>query len=146
MSCFAKYFTEALVKQVSILYRNQKQEISDNMLILERQTDSIRRELNGAITLSGGSQRQYFMLNPALNVRRAPLLAGRCTSEYGYIDKLKNWVGEGDFTKRNAINSGRLTVLFYLWRKKGLGRLKVWHRRVSFSGVLMVLYLIVRRI
>jgi hypothetical protein len=70
---FAKYFTEALVKQVSDFYIETKSKKSrDNMLILERQTDSIRRELNGAITGVAVANDNTFMLNPALNVRRAP--------------------------------------------------------------------------
>jgi uncharacterized protein involved in exopolysaccharide biosynthesis len=43
-----------------------------NMEILERQTDSIRAELNGAITGVAVANDNTFMLNPALNVRRAP--------------------------------------------------------------------------
>ncbi len=42
------------------------------MDILERQTDSIRGELNGAITGVAVSNDNTFMLNPALNVRRVP--------------------------------------------------------------------------
>jgi uncharacterized protein involved in exopolysaccharide biosynthesis len=42
------------------------------MLILERQTDSIRRELNAAITGVAVANDNTFNLNPALNVRRAP--------------------------------------------------------------------------
>lgn len=70
---FAKVFTEALVKQVSDFYIDSKSKKSrENMLILERQTDSIRRELNGAITGVAVANDNTFMLNPALNVRRAP--------------------------------------------------------------------------
>ena len=42
------------------------------MAILEKQTDSIRRELNGAITGVAAANDNTFGLNPALNVRRAP--------------------------------------------------------------------------
>ena len=70
---FSKYFTEALVKEVSDFYVNSKSKKSRmNMYILERQTDSIRRELNGAITGVAVANDNTFMLNPALNVRRAP--------------------------------------------------------------------------
>jgi hypothetical protein len=70
---FAKYFTEALVKQVSDFYIDTKSKKSrENMLILERQTDSIRRALNGAITGVAVANDNNFNLNPALNVRRAP--------------------------------------------------------------------------
>jgi hypothetical protein len=70
---FSKYFTEALVEEVSDFYIETKSKKSrDNMLILERQTDSIRRELNGAITGVAVANDNTFGLNPAMNVRRAP--------------------------------------------------------------------------
>lgn len=70
---FAKYFTEALAKQVSDFYVNTKSKKARlNMEILKRQTDSIRRELNGAITGVAIANDNTFNLNPALNVRRAP--------------------------------------------------------------------------
>jgi hypothetical protein len=70
---FAKYFTEALVKEVSDFYIETKSKKSrENMLILERQTDSIRRALNGAITGVAVANDNTFALNPAMNVRRAP--------------------------------------------------------------------------
>lgn len=43
-----------------------------NMAILQKQTDSIRAELNGAITGVAVANDNTFMLNPALNVNRAP--------------------------------------------------------------------------
>ena len=70
---FSKYFTEALVKEVSDFYVTTKSKKSRmNMDILERQTDSIRRELNGAITGVAVANDNTFGLNPAMNVRRAP--------------------------------------------------------------------------
>ena len=70
---FSKYFCEALAKEVSDFYVDTKSKKSrENMLILERQTDSIRRELNGAITGVAVANDNTFNLNPALNVRRAP--------------------------------------------------------------------------
>jgi hypothetical protein len=70
---FAKDFTEALVEEVSDFYIDSKSKKSrENMLILERQTDSIRRELNGAITGVAVANDNTFGLNPAMNVRRAP--------------------------------------------------------------------------
>ncbi|KQB44186.1 Lipopolysaccharide biosynthesis protein [Flavobacterium daejeonense] len=70
---FSKYFCEALAKQVSDFYVETKsKKARENMLILERQTDSIRRELNGAITGVAVANDNTFNLNPALNVRRTP--------------------------------------------------------------------------
>ena len=70
---FSQYFCEALAKEVSDFYIDTKSKKSrQNMLILERQTDSIRRELNGAITGVAVANDNTFGLNPAMNVRRAP--------------------------------------------------------------------------
>ena len=70
---FSKSFCEALAKEVSDFYIDTKSKKSrENMLVLERQTDSIRRELNGAITGVAAANDNTFGLNPAMNVRRAP--------------------------------------------------------------------------
>ncbi|MFL9831925.1 Wzz/FepE/Etk N-terminal domain-containing protein [Flavobacterium sp. ST-87] len=70
---FSKYFCEALVDEVSDFYVETKsKKAKENMLILERQTDSVRRELNSAITGVAVANDNTFNLNPALNVRRAP--------------------------------------------------------------------------
>ncbi|SDW70026.1 Wzz/FepE/Etk N-terminal domain-containing protein [Flavobacterium degerlachei] len=70
---FSKYFCEALAKNVGDFYIDTKSKKSrENMLILERQTDSVRRELNGAITGVAVANDNTFGLNPAMNVRRAP--------------------------------------------------------------------------
>lgn len=70
---FAKYFTESLVKEVSDFYVTTKsKKARENMDILERQTDSIRNALNGAITGVAVANDNTFGLNPAMNVRRAP--------------------------------------------------------------------------
>ena len=70
---FAKYFCEALAKQVGEFYVETKSKKSRmNMSILERQTDSIRGELNSAITGVAVANDNTFNLNPALNVKRTP--------------------------------------------------------------------------
>lgn len=70
---FAKYLCEALAMQVSKFYVETKSKKARiNMDILERQVDSIRGELNGAITGVAVANDNTFNLNPALNVRRAP--------------------------------------------------------------------------
>ena len=70
---FSKYFCEALVNEVSDFYVETKsKKARENMLILERQTDSIRRELNGAISGVAVANDNTFGLNPAMNVRRVP--------------------------------------------------------------------------
>ncbi|WP_281336379.1 Wzz/FepE/Etk N-terminal domain-containing protein [Flavobacterium eburneipallidum] len=70
---FAKYFTEALAKQVGDFYiKTKSKKARINMSILERQTDSIRRELNNAIAGVAVATDNTFGLNPSLNVRRVP--------------------------------------------------------------------------
>lgn len=70
---FSLYFCEALARQVGRFYVDTKsKKARENMEILKRQTDSIRSELNSAITGVAVANDNTFMLNPALNVRRAP--------------------------------------------------------------------------
>ncbi|MEO0060203.1 MAG: hypothetical protein RLZZ312_1850 [Bacteroidota bacterium] len=70
---FAKSFTETLVKEVSTFYIETKSKKSKkNLAILMKQTDSIRGELNGAITGVAVATDNTFGLNPALNIKRVP--------------------------------------------------------------------------
>ncbi|EJG01868.1 Wzz/FepE/Etk N-terminal domain-containing protein [Flavobacterium sp. F52] len=70
---FSLYFCQALAKQVGKFYIDTKSKKARmNMEILEHQVDSIRSELNGAITGVAIANDNTFNLNPALNVRRAP--------------------------------------------------------------------------
>lgn len=70
---FAMLFCESLASEVGRFYIETKSKKARmNMAILERQVDSIRGELNGAITGVAVANDNTFNLNPALNVRRAP--------------------------------------------------------------------------
>ena len=70
---FAKYFCEALAKEVGQFYIETKSKKARiNMGILEKQVDSIRGELNSSITGVAVANDNTFNLNPAMNVRRAP--------------------------------------------------------------------------
>lgn len=70
---FSKLFAEALAKEVSDFYVDTKSRKSKmNVLILERQADSVRRELNDAITGVAAANDNTYNLNPALNVRKTP--------------------------------------------------------------------------
>ena len=70
---FAQQFTLALTKTVTNFYIETKSKrAKENMDILVRQTDSIRGELNGAITGVAVANDNTFGLNPALNVKRVP--------------------------------------------------------------------------
>ena len=70
---FAKYFCEALARQVGEYYVTTKtKKARDNMAILEKQSDSIRAELNSAISGVAKANDNTFNLNPAFNVNRVP--------------------------------------------------------------------------
>jgi hypothetical protein len=70
---FAQQFTLALTNTVTDFYIETKSKrAKENMDILVRQTDSIRTELNGAITGVAVANDNTFGLNPALNVKRVP--------------------------------------------------------------------------
>lgn len=70
---FSKYFTEVLVKNVSDFYINTKTKKSvQNVLILQHQTDSIRRELNSALSGVASSFDANPNANPALQILRVP--------------------------------------------------------------------------
>jgi len=70
---FSKVFSEQLVKNVSDFYVETKsKKARSNVAILQKQTDSIRNELNQAISGVAVSSDNTYNLNPALNVNRVP--------------------------------------------------------------------------
>lgn len=70
---FAKLFCENLAKETSEFYIETKSKKSRlNTEILQKQTDSIRTELNNAISGVAAASDNVYNLNPALNVKRTP--------------------------------------------------------------------------
>ncbi|MCE2971989.1 MAG: Wzz/FepE/Etk N-terminal domain-containing protein [Bacteroidota bacterium] len=70
---FSKVFAESIVKEVSQFYIETKsKKARNNVAILQKQADSIRSELNQAITGVAVVSDNTFNLNPALNVNRVP--------------------------------------------------------------------------
>jgi uncharacterized protein involved in exopolysaccharide biosynthesis len=70
---FSKFFAETIVKEVSDFYIETKsKKAKTNVAILQKQVDSIRNELNQAITGVAVSSDNTYNLNPALNVNRVP--------------------------------------------------------------------------
>ncbi|TAJ51874.1 MAG: lipopolysaccharide biosynthesis protein [Chitinophagaceae bacterium] len=70
---FSKYFTEILAKEISDFYVETKsRKAKMNVTILEKQADSVRRELYGAINGVAVANDITYNLNPALNVNRTP--------------------------------------------------------------------------
>jgi len=70
---FSKIFCEQLLKETSDFYIETKSKKSRiNVEILQHQADSIRAELNGAITGAATASDNVYNLNPAFNVKRTP--------------------------------------------------------------------------
>lgn len=70
---FSKYFTEALIKEVSEFYIETKTKKSvDNLRILQHQTDSIRRALTLSMAGAASSSDANPNPNPAMQILRVP--------------------------------------------------------------------------
>jgi uncharacterized protein involved in exopolysaccharide biosynthesis len=70
---FSKLFCEQLLKETSDFYIETKSKKARlNVDILQHQADSIRAELNSAITGVATASDNVYNLNPALNVKRTP--------------------------------------------------------------------------
>lgn len=147
---FSKYFCEALAKEVSDFYVDTKSKKSrENMRILERQTDSIRRELNGAITGVAVANDNTFGLNPAMNVRRAPAARSQ-------VDVQANTAILTELVKQTELAKVTLrkeTPLIQVidrpilpLPKEKFGKARGLVMGGFFSGFLMVLGLVVRRV
>jgi hypothetical protein len=147
---FSKYFCEALATKVSQFYVETKSRKStENMLILKHQTDSIRRELNGAITGIAVSNDENFNLNPALNVRRAPS-ARRQVDVQANTAILTELIKQTELAKVTVRRETPLIQvidrpILPLPRQK-VGKLKGIFVGGFFAGFLTVLYLVFRRL
>ena len=70
---FSKLFCEQLLKETSDFYIETKSKKSRlNVDILQKQADSIRAELNGAITGVATASDNVYNLNPAYNIKKTP--------------------------------------------------------------------------
>ena len=70
---FSKIFCESIAKETSDFYIETKSKKSKiNVNVLQRQTDSVRNALNGAITGVANETDYVYNLNPAFNIKGAP--------------------------------------------------------------------------
>ncbi|MBA4277230.1 Wzz/FepE/Etk N-terminal domain-containing protein [Flavobacterium sp.] len=146
---FAKYFCEALAQQVGQFYVTTKSKKARmNMAILQRQTDSIRGELNSAITGVAVANDNTFNLNPALNVKRSPS-ARRQVDVQANTAILTELVKQTELAK---VTLRRETPLIQVIDRPILPLKKERFGKVSgilvgsfLSAILTILYLVVRR-
>ena len=70
---FSKFFCENLAKQTSNFYIETKSKKAlINVDVLQKQVDSVKNALNGAITGVASETDNVYNMNPALNIKGAP--------------------------------------------------------------------------
>ena len=70
---FSKIFCESIAKETSDFYIETKSKKAKiNVNVLQRQTDSIRNALNGAINGVASETDNVYNMNPAFNIKGAP--------------------------------------------------------------------------
>ena len=141
---FSKYFCENLAKETSNFYIETKSKKSKiNVNVLQRQTDSVRNALYGAITGVASETDNVYNLNPAFNTKGAP-------SKKKQIDVqantaiLTNLVVQLELAK---INLRKETPLIQLidspilpLKKEKFGKLKSMILGGFLAGFLLILY------
>lgn len=146
---FSFYFCEALARQVGKFYVDTKtKKARMNMEILNRQTDSIRGELNSAITGVAVATDNTFMLNPALNVRRAPS-ARRQVDVQANTTILTELVKQTELAKVAVRKDTPLIQVIdrpiLPLDKEKVGKVKGILIGVFLSGFLIILFLIIKK-
>lgn len=143
---FSKLFCEQLLKETSDFYIETKSKKSRlNVEILQHQADSIRAELNGAITGVAAASDNVYNLNPAYNVKKTPGTR-RQVDVQANTAILTQLVAQLELSKVSLRKETPLVQLIdrpiLPLEKDKLGRLKSLVLGGFLAGFLIVLYLI----
>ena len=147
---FSKIFCESIAKETSNFYIETKSKKAKiNVNVLQRQTDSVRNALNGAISGFANETDNVYNLNPAFNIKGAP-------SKKKQIDVqantaiLTNLVVQLELAK---ITLRKETPLIQIidrpilpLTKEKFGKLKSIIVGGSLTGFLFILYLLMGRL
>ncbi len=147
---FSKLFCEQLLKETSDFYIETKSKKSRlNVDILQHQADSIRAELNNAITGVAAATDNVYNLNPAFNVKSTP-------SKRKQVDVQANTailtqlVAQLELSKVSLRKETPLVQLIdrpiLPLEKEKLGRIKSFVLGGFLAGFLSVLYLVFGRL
>jgi hypothetical protein len=144
---FSKLFCEQLIKETSDFYIETKSKKSRlNVDILQHQADSIRAELNGAITGVATASDNVYNLNPALNVKRTPSTR-RQVDVQANTAILTQLVAQLELSKVSLRKETPLVQLIdrpiLPLEKDKVGRLKSLVLGGFLAGFLTVLYLVI---
>jgi uncharacterized protein involved in exopolysaccharide biosynthesis len=143
---FSKLFCEQLLKETSDFYIETKSKKSRlNVDILQHQADSIRAELNGAITGVAAASDNVYNLNPAYNVKKTPGTR-RQVDVQANTAILTQLVAQLELSKVNLRKETPLVQLIdrpiLPLEKDKVGRLKSLVLGGFLAGFLTVLYLV----
>ena len=143
---FSKLFCEQLLKETSDFYIETKSKKSRlNVDILQHQADSIRAELNGAITGVAAASDNVYNLNPSLNVKRTPSTR-RQVDVQANTAILTQLVAQLELSKVSLRKETPLVQLIdrpiLPLEKEKVGRLKSLVLGGFLAGFLTVLYLV----
>ena len=143
---FSKLFCEQLLKETSDFYIETKSKKSRlNVDILQHQADSIRAELNSAITGVATASDNVYNLNPALNVKRTPSTR-RQVDVQANTAILTQLVAQLELSKVSLRKETPLVQLIdrpiLPLEKEKVGRLKSLVLGGFLAGFLTVLYLV----
>ena len=143
---FSKLFCEQLLKETSDFYIETKSKKSRlNVDILQKQADSIRAELNSAITGVASASDNVYNLNPAFNVKSAPSKR-RQVDVQANTAILTQLVAQLELSKVSLRKETPLVQLIdrpiLPLEKEKLGRLKSLVLGGFLAGFLTVMYLV----
>jgi hypothetical protein len=147
---FSKLFCEQLLKETSDFYIETKSKKARlNVEILQHQADSIRAELNGAITGVATAADNVYNLNPALNVKRTPSTR-RQVDVQANTAILTQLVAQLELSKVSLRKETPLVQLIdrpiLPLEKEKLGRIKSFILGGFLAGFLTVLFLVFREL
>ena len=147
---FSKLFCEQLLKETSDFYIETKSKKSRlNVEILQHQADSIRAELNSAITGVAAATDNVYNLNPALNVKRTPGTR-RQVDVQANTAILTQLVAQLELSKVSLRKETPLVQLIdrpiLPLEKEKVGRIKSFVLGGFLAGFLSVLYLVFGRL
>jgi uncharacterized protein involved in exopolysaccharide biosynthesis len=146
---FAKLFCEQLLIETSDFYIETKSKKSRlNVDILQHQVDSIRAELNGAITGVAAASDNVYNLNPAYNIKKTPGTR-RQVDVQANTAILTQLVAQLELSKVSLRKETPLVQVIdspiLPLEKEKLSRLKSLELGGFLAGFLTLLYLILRR-
>jgi len=143
---FSKVFCETIAKETSEYYVEIKSKKAKmNVDILQHQSDSIRAELNSAITGVAAATDNVFNLNSAMNVRRTPS-ARRQVDVQANTAILTQLVGNLELAKVTLRKETPLLQIIdrpsFPLEKEKVGKLKSLVLGGFLAGFLTILYLV----